>query len=229
MTTTAITSVDRAAPAGYICSLVDCIADLWKRVYDYACALFAYLFGAPASEPVVLPSGITMLICDYLLMPKQYEDFLYVTKELKTNGLQVQYIFDLKADLLRKAFISIKGVADCFDAPRVLSKIEEVVLSYYYMPPEEAGPDYMQATDLSWVFIRMDDPAFLNERQAEFAKGLEITLEEFPQAIRDWQTIKKIPAIWDAFERVEKGEKVPSIYVQITRAKANTLIKRANG
>lgn len=218
-----IQPVDKTESVGYTTCLLDCVLEVWKRVHAYARAFFDYFFGEPG--PVVLPPGVTMIIADCLLMPNQYEDFLSVTRRLTENGQQFIYKFDLKIDLLRKAFISIMGLADCFDAPHLLKKIEQIFLRYYYIPPDDAGQHWVEEAhdDISWVFSRIDDPVFLNKRKAEFAKSLEVTLEEFPQAIRDWRAIKKIQAIADLFASVARGEKFPSIYVPIRRAQADAI------
>ena len=136
--TTSLTAVDRSAVvAGYTSCLLDCIADLWKRVYDYACALFAYLFGPSTPEPVVLPPPITTLISDYFFMPEQHREFLYITRDAVT--WQTTYKIEFKVKELAEALLYVKGVADCFDAPHLLSKIEEVFRTNYELPrPEDA-------------------------------------------------------------------------------------------
>ena len=203
-----IQAVDKSASLGYANCLLDCIADLWKRVYDYACALFAYLFSAPVPEPVVLPPPIITLISDYLFMPAQHREFLYITRD--AYMLRAIFKIEFKVKELAQALLCVKGVADCFDAPHLLSKIEEVFRTHYELSrPKDALQSYQYNSNniAEGVYMYMDNPekVFLHmssdARSWQVLTQLGLSEEDGPEVMCSLEEIRKTPIIQALFNQ----------------------------
>lgn len=193
-----ITSIDQKAIAsGCIDSFVRCIVELWKRVYDFACALFAYLFGSDAvATSAKLPPSVTVIIADYLVDFEENTEHLYIRAKMGHHNSSLELSYRFK-DLTR-LLATFSYFLEAGPNPTLLKKIETLFLTKYLL--NDVGT-YNSANYLNMnalYYFEIDAYKSGSARADAFIKLYEMSPEEAKEAVQVWQRLREIECLKNA-------------------------------
>ena len=185
-----IQAVDKSPSVGYASALLDCIEALWKRVYDFACALFAYFFASSSHPYQQLPSSVMSLVADYAVDFQNHSEFILCEKRV-LDEVETRYILRFKMKPLIEQLSFIQWLRDTYPHPSHVQRIENLFLKVF--TTGRIGPLCM-----TQVYKSINFAATPEEGITALMGSWEMSREEAERAWHLWAGFKKVDCLMDA-------------------------------
>ncbi len=207
---TTITSVDRAATA-YMCCLVDCVVELWKRVYNYAYALFAGLFGDTPNQTCGLPPSLVGIVADYAFDFRNHREFLYIEREVYECYSNYKVKFEVKN--LTRELAALLYLWEAFPHPSLLKKIETLFLTTYHT--SSGAYDHVYDINVRRFYLSLNLQISDQQMAQFFVRNHKMNQNEAEQAVELWKGFKKIECLKQALLVLDSEDKSLCLFEKV--------------